>query len=80
MKGRAALDAHRALAEAARAEHRLAQNLRVRGLLHAREGRAEEALEALDVRKLSCDFLVFSGYKVFGPMGGRAAVEGAAAR
>jgi cysteine desulfurase family protein (TIGR01976 family) len=24
----------------------------------------------LDVRKMGCDFLVFSGYKVFGPMGG----------
>jgi len=24
----------------------------------------------IDVRKLGCDFLVFSGYKVFGPMGG----------
>ena len=52
-EGRAALDAHQALAEATKAEHRLAQNLRVRGLLHAREGRAEEGLAALDdaVRK-----------------------------
>jgi len=47
-EGRAALDAHRTLAEETKAEHRLAQNLRVRGLLHAREGRTEEALTALD--------------------------------
>jgi tetratricopeptide (TPR) repeat protein len=41
------LDAHRAIAEETGAEHRLGQNLRVRGLLEAREGAPEEALRLL---------------------------------
>jgi hypothetical protein len=41
------LETHRELAEATKARHRMAQNLRVRGLLHAREGRKSEALVAL---------------------------------
>jgi tetratricopeptide (TPR) repeat protein len=47
-EAREALDAHLALADAAKARHRVAQNLRVRGLLHAREGRLSEATAALD--------------------------------
>jgi tetratricopeptide (TPR) repeat protein len=42
------LDAHRALAEQTRAEHRLAQNARVRGLLAAREQDAAAALPFFD--------------------------------
>jgi tetratricopeptide (TPR) repeat protein len=42
-----ALDAHLVLAEAAKARNGIAQNLRVRALLHAREGLQSEALAAL---------------------------------
>jgi tetratricopeptide (TPR) repeat protein len=45
---RAALDAHLALAQAAAARARVAQNLRVRGLLHAREGQLGAAIASLD--------------------------------
>jgi len=38
-EARDALDAHLMLAEAAKARHRVAQNLRVRGLLHSRRAR-----------------------------------------
>ena len=41
------LDAHREIAAQTRAEHRLAENDRVRGLLAAREGNVEEALAFL---------------------------------
>jgi tetratricopeptide (TPR) repeat protein len=42
-----ALDTHLALALSTDSRHRAAQNLRVRGLLHARQGRAGEALTSL---------------------------------
>ena len=47
-EAREALDTHLALAQATKARHRAAQNLRVRGLLHEREGRESEAAAALD--------------------------------
>jgi tetratricopeptide (TPR) repeat protein len=42
-----ALDTHLGLAESTKSRHRAAQNLRVRGLLHARQRRTSEALTAL---------------------------------
>jgi hypothetical protein len=47
-EARDTLDAHLELARRTKARHRVAQNLRVRGLLLAREGRGSEALSALD--------------------------------
>jgi tetratricopeptide (TPR) repeat protein len=47
-ESRDALDAHLELARATNSRHRVAQNLRVRALLYAREGRGSEAMAALD--------------------------------
>jgi cysteine desulfurase family protein (TIGR01976 family) len=43
---------------------------RVRGALVVVDAVHHACHAPLDVRRLGCDFLVFSGYKVFGPMGG----------
>jgi tetratricopeptide (TPR) repeat protein len=48
-EARAVLETHLGLAESTKARHRVAQNLRVRGLLHEAEGRGRDALAALDV-------------------------------
>ncbi len=44
--------------------------VRMRGALVVVDAVHHACHAPLDVRTLGCDFLVFSGYKVFGPMGG----------
>ncbi len=54
-EARPVLEAHRELAEGTRAGHRVGQNLRVRGLLASREGRARDALALLEQAVVELD-------------------------